>query len=336
MFHVSNSQNQNKRNTFFITTPTLTLKKKSQINTSYEIKNPKKIITQSIINPLRKIHFKLYKDVILKQKNEKNQNKKSKIKLNNNIINSNESYISGRWKKDEHQRFIEAIIKYGNNWSLVQKFVGTRSSTQARSHAQKFFEKLKRNKVLKFNLDFSKNSLKKLQDSVEEMSNGDIKKMIHQLNSITYEKNNNSKKKINCINSCNNKEKYQSKLKSNNFNNDFNCDNDINNFDFKYNDNEQFINNEELDFNEEKISRKNSEFFNRKFSIRDRKSVNSIEAFYENLIDCNDKNYINNNNIIFDDKDYALGFNKAFRNTINDGSRKMSLEDNSFLYKNIN
>ena len=167
------------------------------------------------------------------------------------------------------------------------------------------------------------------------MSSGDIKKMIHQLNSIAYEKNNNSKKKINCINSCNNKEKYQNKVKSNNFNNDFNCDNDINNFDFKYNDNEQFINNEELDFNEEKISRKNSEFFNRKFSIRDRKSVNSIEAFYENLIDCNDKNYINNNNIIFDDKDYALGFNKAFRNTIND-SRKMSLEDNSFLYKNIN
>lgn len=61
-------------------------------------------------------------------------------------INSNHErkYKTGRWTSDEHRRFIEAILKYGNEWRKVQKHVGTRSSTQARSHAQKFFAKVKR------------------------------------------------------------------------------------------------------------------------------------------------------------------------------------------------
>lgn len=43
---------------------------------------------------------------------------------------------------DEHFRFIEALQLYGKEWKRVQQHVGTRSSTQARSHAQKFFVKL--------------------------------------------------------------------------------------------------------------------------------------------------------------------------------------------------
>jgi SHAQKYF class myb-like DNA-binding protein len=50
----------------------------------------------------------------------------------------------GRWTRDEHKKFIEAIIKFGNNWKEVQEYVNTRTSTQARSHAQKFFEKIKK------------------------------------------------------------------------------------------------------------------------------------------------------------------------------------------------
>lgn len=48
----------------------------------------------------------------------------------------------GRWTLDEHLRFVEALQIYGKEWKLVQEHVGTRSSTQARSHAQKFFVKL--------------------------------------------------------------------------------------------------------------------------------------------------------------------------------------------------
>jgi SHAQKYF class myb-like DNA-binding protein len=45
---------------------------------------------------------------------------------------------------DEHFRFIEALQKYGKEGKRVQQHVGTRSSTQARSHAQKFFVKLEK------------------------------------------------------------------------------------------------------------------------------------------------------------------------------------------------
>ena len=40
--------------------------------------------------------------------------------------------------------FIEGILKFGNDWKKVQNIIKTRSSTQARSHAQKFFLKLKK------------------------------------------------------------------------------------------------------------------------------------------------------------------------------------------------
>jgi SHAQKYF class myb-like DNA-binding protein len=50
----------------------------------------------------------------------------------------------GRWTAEEHFRFIEALILYGKEWRQVQEHVRTRSSTQARSHAQKFFVKLQR------------------------------------------------------------------------------------------------------------------------------------------------------------------------------------------------
>ena len=67
-------------------------------------------------------------------------------------VSSNEPTSSnGRWSKEEHDKFIEGIIKFGNDWKKVQNYVSTRSSTQARSHAQKFLLKLRNNEYLKKN-----------------------------------------------------------------------------------------------------------------------------------------------------------------------------------------
>jgi len=70
---------------------------------------------------------------------------------------------SGRWTEQEHQKFIQAIKKYGKDWKKIKEEVGTRSAIQVRSHAQKYFQKL--NKT-----DFMSNP-----KDIDELKNPDIK-----------------------------------------------------------------------------------------------------------------------------------------------------------------
>ena len=63
---------------------------------------------------------------------------------NKNIIKKNKINSKGRWIKEEHIRFIKGCLLYGNDWKKVEKYVKTRTSTQIRSHAQKFLIKLKK------------------------------------------------------------------------------------------------------------------------------------------------------------------------------------------------
>ena len=71
---------------------------------------------------------------------------------------------SGRWTKEEHHKFVKAICQYGNEWKKVQEFIPSRSSTQARSHAQKFFIRMQ-NK-LNFLKKGSVNELKYLSEEI--------------------------------------------------------------------------------------------------------------------------------------------------------------------------
>ena len=56
-------------------------------------------------------------------------------------------YNSGRWTRLEHFKFLEALKLFGKEWQKVQQHVFTRTSTQARSHAQKFFVKLEKKQL---------------------------------------------------------------------------------------------------------------------------------------------------------------------------------------------
>jgi SHAQKYF class myb-like DNA-binding protein len=49
----------------------------------------------------------------------------------------------GKWSKEEHKKFLEALEMYGNLWKLVENYIGTRTCGQIRSHAQKHFKKLR-------------------------------------------------------------------------------------------------------------------------------------------------------------------------------------------------
>ena len=92
-----------------------------------------------------------------------------KIIKKNNRREKRSFLNEGRWSFDEHIKFIEALVKYGKNWKDVQKYVGTRSTAQARSHAQKFLLKLKmiRNSNLAF--DFANNNVKNLSHVIDEI-----------------------------------------------------------------------------------------------------------------------------------------------------------------------
>jgi SHAQKYF class myb-like DNA-binding protein len=103
-------------------------------------------------------------------------------------------YNVGRWTLEEHKKFIEALLKYGNDWKCVEKHVSSRSSTQARSHAQKFFVKIGKTQIEQLQLDFENNSLKSLNQLATHLSNEQMSKAIKQLNKMAFEKKFESKK----------------------------------------------------------------------------------------------------------------------------------------------
>ena len=59
-------------------------------------------------------------------------------------------FHTGRWTDEEHRKFLEAyeamvaVDPARRRWPNVAAAVGTRSTTQCRSHAQKYFKKLRR------------------------------------------------------------------------------------------------------------------------------------------------------------------------------------------------
>lgn len=84
--------------------------------------------------------------------------------MNKPLSSKSASKSSGRWTKEEHQRFVEGLKKFGKNWKQVEEYVGTRNGAQIRSHAQKFFNRLER----EFNLKFDDLNLQSEKHKFEE------------------------------------------------------------------------------------------------------------------------------------------------------------------------
>jgi len=87
------------------------------------------------------------KEETINEKLSENENKLDEISNGNN----------GRWDKIEHRRFLQGCLLYKNNWKKVETYVKTRTSTQIRSHAQKYLKKLEKKYFPKDSKDRSPN-----------------------------------------------------------------------------------------------------------------------------------------------------------------------------------
>jgi SHAQKYF class myb-like DNA-binding protein len=54
----------------------------------------------------------------------------------------------GHWTQEEHEKFLQALELYGRDWKKIVQHVGSRTSNQVRSHAQKYFLKLEKRQNL--------------------------------------------------------------------------------------------------------------------------------------------------------------------------------------------
>jgi SHAQKYF class myb-like DNA-binding protein len=77
-------------------------------------------------------------------------------------ISYDSQHNNGRWTKNEHVKFLKALVMYGNDWKKIQTSILTRSPTQIRSHAQKFFIRIK-NKFMK---DLNQEDIKLISDDL--------------------------------------------------------------------------------------------------------------------------------------------------------------------------
>ena len=196
-------------------------------------------------NLLYKKHFiqPYFQLVISNENKETFLQKKKNRKLNSlSFQNNNSDSSNGRWTKEEHNRFIEAIIKFGNDWKKVQKYVSTRTSTQARSHAQKFLLKLRNSDFFKKkNIDRNLSWAKTIQFIKNNFSNEELESIL---------------KNVHCnINNYNcNKKIKGKKIKLNKLNSDsteFNSDDSESDFSDFYNNKNTHFNDyrKESDFN---------------------------------------------------------------------------------------
>lgn len=68
---------------------------------------------------------------------------------NSDNFSVNKLCNNGRWTDLEHLIFLAWIMEFGRDWKKIEFYVHTRSSSQARSHAQKVLKKLDKSSILK-------------------------------------------------------------------------------------------------------------------------------------------------------------------------------------------
>ena len=190
-----------------------------------------------------------------------------KKKSSDNIIVN-----EGRWSKEEHEKFLEGIVLYGINWKRVKTLIGTRTSIQVRSHAQKFFYKMKTCKDEILGIDFTLNSICNIRDMINQIKNNNSQyNIINVFKYLTYK--------------CDSLEKSRKKISAK----------DKTSFDYKKNE----LNNPPniINLKENNLNIDKSNFFNQNNIINDQKIMKDTQNINNN--NSNSSSKMNNqNNII--------------------------------------
>lgn len=252
---------------------------------NFDKKNsPKKFLTQ-------KTFFKItYEEVRLKDP-KKERKRKARKREEEETINKKE----GRWTPEEHLKFLRGIVMFGKNWKQIQKFIGTRTSTQARSHAQKFFYKLKQCKDEEIGIDFTLDNVKNLTDMVNQIKSENKEYIVKVLNNLAFLEDTGGSKYKNLVGSQCLILNTNDEEASNTENNIGSKDNDDKIIDNKFNNNNDKKENGEKDKNTELEDAINLEV---KMNNND---IDTINNGGKNLNDNNNnenKNEIMNNNEI--------------------------------------
>ena len=81
----------------------------------------------------------------------------------------NPDFKDGRWTKEEKMKFFYGISLYGSNWKKVKTLISTRTAIQVRSHAQKFFKKMKLCKDEQLGIDFTLTTIRSIKDMINQI-----------------------------------------------------------------------------------------------------------------------------------------------------------------------
>jgi SHAQKYF class myb-like DNA-binding protein len=142
-------------------------KKISSINSNYIAPKPKIFMIKKINNlrleKARENTIKFLSKKALRFVVEKNE------EYNKKKLNENDEMNEGRWAEEEHDKFLDGIAKYGINWKKVKTMINSCTPVQVRSHAQKFYRKLKMCKDEQLGIDFTKDDISNIRDMIHQI-----------------------------------------------------------------------------------------------------------------------------------------------------------------------
>ena len=324
-------------------------------------KNEENLRKNEFLGKKMKLHFDIVKDKsenttnssslildnTLNKKSEENDDLDENDSKSVNQMKSSKKkktcYNEGRWSLEEHRKFIEAIVEYRKNWKNIQMYIGTRSSSQVRSHAQKFLLKLKTSENPNLNIDFRTQEIKNLNDVIEEIikrkqNNDEEKKYIidYLMNLSLTLSNDNSRS---TLNSKKNKvTKDSSKIFESQINNNI-CED--NKKEINSNNNEIKINSsngkslEEIKADEKiKLNNLPNNISDKKEEIKNINKNNSITETRSDLLFKDNKSITERQPILDNYNDYFCHTNKKL--VFDDGIAFYADDSEFFNYNNIN